>query len=90
MTYDEIYGMDLDNYCLAHGTTIEDLISKTELDIEILTTRMQEEFPRGSMTFTPLASEIYKLIRKKKNHVTRLKEWKADSDYKASQTSSEV
>lgn len=83
MTYDEIYGMDLDNYCYAHNITVESLIAKEKTDIDILNHRLKEEYPRGALTMSELANAIHKLIKKKQKHVERLVDWKADSEFKA-------
>ena len=82
-TYDEIYGMDLDGYCKLQGVTVDGLIQKVEIDIEILKVRLNEEFTidiKDPKYNSPISNTIYSLINKKQKHLNRLKEWKYEMD----------
>lgn len=85
MKYDDIYGMTITDYCDAHGTTIEHLIQKVKIDIEILESRLKQEMnPESKGTFTEIGSEVWNMLSKKKKHLSRLQDWKNENEYEAS------
>jgi len=75
-TYDDLYGVSLDEYCLKQETSLDELIRKIEIDIDLLNQNlervlvMQLSHDEGYIVDT-----IFNLIKKKRNHVERLKEW---------------
>lgn len=71
--YDELYGMNLDEYCEAHGTTLANLIKKTETDIAILKKKLSKEWKGGNLT--DLGNRVYSAIQKKEAHKQRLEDW---------------
>ena len=75
--YDILYGMDLDEYCKRQGVSIQGLIKKVEIDIEILKGKFKKEY-KGVIP-TPLGDEVYTAISKKQKHLERLKEWKQEN-----------
>ena len=76
-TLDEIYGIDLLEYCRIHSTTVEELIKKTEKDIEILKANLKHVVVDEDRVTDPLVNRICKTISKKEKHLKRLKEWRA-------------
>ncbi len=81
LTYDELYGVNISEYCLAHNTTLEEIISKSEIDIEILKDNLRRlieqdksgNFPGVYNRITP----VHSAIKKKQNHIDKLKDWQA-------------
>ena len=80
--YDILYGMDIGRYAKRHGTTVDALIRKTAVDIELL----RENYQRYARRNTDLsdeevvvAREISDAIVDKKEHLERLLEWKEQS-----------
>ena len=75
-SYDEIYGVNIDEYAKLHGTTVQDLIEKTKLDIDILSKRLrylvQHEEKIGT---NHLITVVFNTISKKQKHLSRLEEW---------------
>ena len=75
-SYDEIYGIDLDTYCAMHDTTIEKLISKIDIDIDILMVQMKKiidiDFRIHDST---KLTYLHSLIKKKSDHKERLYDW---------------
>lgn len=79
-SYDDIYGVDLETYCKVHNTTIDHLIEKIEIDINLLQSRMGELLEvEWSQQNNALITHIYNLIKKKDKHKERLKEWASES-----------
>lgn len=78
MTYDELYGVTLDEYCRIHNTTIEKLIKKTEIDIDLLKKRLASLVFADEMDIY-LVNEVHKLLSKKRKHLKRLKQWKKEA-----------
>jgi hypothetical protein len=77
-SYDEIYGVDLDTYCELHNTSIEQLISKIDIDIEILYRKMKTLIEVHFMEQDiAMLTHIYALIKKKTEHKERLRDWAA-------------
>jgi hypothetical protein len=75
-SYDELYGVDIEEYCKIHNTTLEDLIQKSEIDIELLRKNMgrllQEDLTYEEGYITKV---LFDLIKKKQKHVDHLKMW---------------
>ena len=71
MTYDELYGLSLEQYCERHGITIDDLIQKTKTDIDILSERLDGIGDFISHEFTT----VYNALNGKRKHLSRLEEW---------------
>ncbi len=71
--YDLLYGMDLDEYCKAHGVTVAQLVKKTEIDIEILNKRFGKLYT--DIVLCPLGRRVYTALQKKMLHRDRLQEW---------------
>jgi hypothetical protein len=76
-SYDEIYGVTLEEYTKIHNTTIDELINKTKIDIKILYNNlgdlMEQDLPYPSDF---IIEKVLQTIKKKENHVSRLQEWK--------------
>jgi hypothetical protein len=79
MTYDELYGIDINEYCKRHNITVDDLIRKTEVDIEILKNNLHKQTYKEPTDWT-LVGSINKLLNKKEAHLKRLKQWKRESE----------
>ena len=74
--YDELYGVNLDEYCKFHQITIDDLMNKTKKDIELLNKRLYILVCKKNKLGSQITNEVYKLLQKKKKHLERLKKWK--------------
>jgi len=72
---DEIYGVSLEEYCKLQGITPEDLLKKTETDIEILSKRLRKLIWEEDRLLDPLVEEIERVVSKKRKHLKRLKDW---------------
>jgi len=77
MTYDELYGVDINEYCEKHKITVDDLIKKTEIDIKILKKNLHKH-TYLEPTNWGLVGSINKLLNKKESHLKRLKQWKKE------------
>ena len=75
MGLDELYGVNLDEYCKIHNITPEALQRKTEIDIEILSTRLKKLVREEDRLLDPVVEEIERLLDKKRKHLKRLKDW---------------
>jgi len=75
-SYQDIYGVSLEEYCQAHGITIEKLIKKVETDIKLLKTRLRDLVNEDEYVVNPLINEVYQVLKKKEKHLKRLKGWK--------------
>ncbi len=78
--YDELYGIDIGEYCRRHETTIEELIHKSDIDIKILYEnlgRLIEAERAGKLSYNEmyLIDTISFTINKKHKHIQRLKDW---------------
>ena len=75
-SYDELYGIDIIEYCKAHDTTLEALIEKTKKDIQLLNDNMGKAL-RMKLPYEKnhLPDTIFALIKKKRDHVEHLKDW---------------
>ena len=81
--YDELYGIDIDEYCLRHNTTIDELIRKSEIDIEILyenVDKLIEAERNGKTAYEDmhLLDTVSFTINKKYKHIQRLESWNAN------------
>jgi predicted membrane chloride channel (bestrophin family) len=86
--YDDLYGLDLNEYCELIKINIDTLITKNEKELEILKSRLHklvwvEEEPFDLKRNDMLINCIDKLIKKKEKHLKRLKDWKRKSQKKA-------
>jgi len=76
-SYDELYGVNLDEYCDFHCIEIEYLINKTKKDIFLLKRNLNNLIYEKNIPITePIIGSIYELIQKKEKHLKRLKKWK--------------
>jgi len=75
MTYEELYGVDLEEYCKYHNVEPEGLVLKTQRDIELLKKNLHKHTYEAEPTNWELVSQIHKLLNKKIEHLKRLKEW---------------
>ena len=78
-TYEELYGCTLDEYAAYHGTTIEQMMEKTQNDIRLLEINYQRYAQRNHELNDRelfVAMQIKKLIKKKEAHLNRLRKWK--------------
>ena len=80
--YDEIYGVDITEYCSAHNTSMEDIIKKIKIDINLLKNRLQDLIYSENFDKTLdyrkkdfLITVIFNLIKKKEAHLERIKNW---------------
>ena len=74
--YDELYGVNIDEYCKYHNITIQDLIAKTKRDIQLLKKRLNQLVKIENRIGDPLVTAVYELLQKKEKHLKRLKNWK--------------
>lgn len=81
-TYDEIYDMDLAEYCTAHNTTLGELIERTEIDMLILKAHFEKLYPRGAIGYPPIGNAVYSTLKKKEKHLDRLLDWKNELEFK--------
>ena len=72
MDYNEIYGMNLEEYCKRHNTSISNIINKVSIDIDILSERLDSL--KHDM-FSKEFNLVYGVLDKKRKHLNRLKEW---------------
>jgi len=75
MTYEELYGVNLEEYCKYHDTEPNGLVLKTQRDIELLKKNLHRHIYDIEPTNWELVSEIHKLLNKKEEHLKRLKKW---------------
>jgi len=81
--YDDLYGVNLKEYCIAHNTNPEKLIQKIDIDIRLLKNRLnylleqesQKPFREQNNSDLYLITKVYQLIQKKEKHKDRLREW---------------
>lgn len=78
-SYEDLYGVSIDEYCSLHNTTVDELIHKTLIDKEILEARLRELIETDPNSH--LVTVVYNLISKKDKHVERLKKWRKEQDY---------
>ncbi len=77
-TYDDLYGVGIDEYCFRHGITIDDLIHKSEIDIEIMSKNLKRLLTTDPSNY--LVDSIFFTIAKKRKHIQKLQEWKLASE----------
>jgi len=75
-TLDLIYGVSLEEYCKIHNTNINELIKKTEIDIELIHKNLRKLIYEEDRLLDPLVDECQMVREKKEKHLKRLKEWK--------------
>ena len=80
ITLEELYGCTLKEYAAYHDTTIEQLINKTQKDIDLLMENYQTNYASRNIHLTPheldIAQAIQLKIAQKRKHLERLKGWK--------------
>ena len=81
-TLDELYGISLEDYCLLHNVTYDELIEKVKIDISILRKNYELYSLKNKDDVTydevSLAIEISKQINKKNIHLKKLADYKAN------------
>ena len=75
MNYEELYGVSLNEYCKYHNIEPQQLVLKTEKDIELLKRNLHKHTYEIEPTNWEIVGQIHKLLNKKINHLKRLKEW---------------
>ena len=75
-TNDEIYGVDIFEYCKAHNTSLPALILNVKKDIELLEKNFKYHVFENDIREIELIQEIYNTLEKKKRHLKRLLELK--------------
>lgn len=79
-TYDDIYGVTLDEYIKRHELTLDDLVNKTKRDINILKENLGKVLKRKlPYPDSYLETVIYQTIKKKEKHLDHLLDWKTSS-----------
>jgi len=73
--YNELYGIPLDEYIVAHDTSLEDLIQKSTIDMEIMQQHLKRIMQEADWYKNPLVDIINSNIRKKYKHIEYLKNW---------------
>jgi len=76
-TYDDIYGISLDEYCKWHNLKLDDLIKKVQVDIDILKVNLDKTL-RKKLPYPEsyLETVIFQTIKKKEKHLQHLLDWK--------------
>jgi len=77
MSFDleQLYDVSLDDYCKIHNTTIDNLINKTKIDINLLRSHLRELLEKDKLV-EPITEAVERLLDKKRKHLKRLEEWK--------------
>ncbi len=80
LTYDELYGVNIDEYCIAHDTTLDKLIHKGEIDIDILKKNLkrlidQDRAGDSSTALYSYINTVHAAIHKKQKHIQNMKDW---------------
>ncbi len=75
-SYDDIYGIDLDEYCSLQNTTREEIISKIKIDINILKKNLEVNL-KADLPYPNnyIVTVISNLIKKKEEHIQRIQAW---------------
>jgi len=73
-SYDELYGIDLDEYLLKHRKTIDELINEISIDISILENNLRNKINCNDDCY--LINSIVSLLEKKRKHLDKIKKWK--------------
>jgi len=76
ITLDEIYGVNIDDYCLYHAIIVNDLIGKVKKDIELLRKRLHILTHEEDKVLDQVTHEVVTLMNKKEKHLKRLIDWK--------------
>lgn len=81
-TYDDIYGISLDEYLARHGVTIDDLINKIKMDIAILKENQARVY-ENKLPYPEsyLETIMYEAIKKKEKHLEDLLTWQNEGEY---------
>jgi hypothetical protein len=75
-SYDDIYGISLDEYVKRHGLTLEGLIEKTKVDIGILKENLKKTLEeKKPYPDSYIENVIFQTIRKKEAHLEHLLDW---------------
>jgi len=75
-SYDDIYGISLDEYIKRHGVELHDLIAKVQIDIALLKENLkrvlkeQRPYPDNY-----IETVIFQTIKKKEKHLQHLLDW---------------
>lgn len=72
MTYTDIYGVTIEEYCKIHSITIKELIKRVETDLQLLNDSFKHNIQGSSVDYV-LTSTIADHIYKKLQHLKRLK-----------------
>jgi hypothetical protein len=75
LNYDELYGIDLDKYLEFHNKTKNQLEKEIEKDIKLLKNNLDKLIKERDIT-DPLIGAVYELLKKKENHLKRIRKWK--------------
>ena len=82
-SYDDIYGISLDEYCKWHNLTLDNLIKKVQVDIDILKSNLNFTLKKNlPYPESYLETMIYKTIQKKEKHLQHLLDWKVSGSSK--------
>ena len=71
-TFDEIYGLSIADYCKRHSITLNTLIDRVQLDLDILGESFMREVDSEDTDYY-LTRAIADKIANKKKHLSRLK-----------------
>jgi methyl coenzyme M reductase subunit C-like uncharacterized protein (methanogenesis marker protein 7) len=74
-SYDELYGVDLNEYLKFHNKTKNQLEKEIERDIKLLKSNLDKLIKERDIT-DPLIGSVYELLKKKSNHLKRIRKWK--------------
>jgi len=74
--YIDLYGVSLDEYIRIHNTTLEELIEKSTIDMEIMKNNLHRIMQDPEWFRNPMVDIVHRNIKKKSNHIEYLKDWK--------------
>ena len=75
-TLEDLYGVDLEEYCRRHGTDIDKLINKTKTDLELLKENLTRLVRDKNDILDYKITVIRNRIIQKEEQLKRLKYWK--------------
>ena len=79
MTFEELYGLSLPEYCDFLGITIDQLMNQNKKKIELIEKQYQTQYVdnRDNLDIDELekAVELQNIIDYRKKHLKRLEEW---------------
>ena len=81
-SYDEVYGIPLEEYLQRHNLTLEHIIDKINIDISILkenlgrTMDAKLPYPENHIEYV-----VFNAIKKKQEHLDRLLAWANEEGY---------